>query len=432
MSTIRGRAFAALAACAVVTTLLTVVVASVSLERQRDERRAVALQRIADVVAPTLAEQLPGGGPGTVRVVRLAALATRRGARQVRGPLRARVLAAVPLRDGKTGVTAVGKRRFSFAVRTTDVGTVVLIGPPGDRATAGPPPTRTVLLAGSGGLLVALLLAALLSRRMTAPVRAVTAAAGAVARGDDAPPPVPEREGPVELRELGRSFNAMTRELEDARRAQAEFLRSVGHELRTPLTAIRGYGEAMADGAMPPDDAAVVVAEESARLERLVDDLLQMGRGFTAAVGPIDLAGVAHEAGRRHAVAATALGVTLVVDAPTAAAGRGDHDRAVQAVSNLVENALRVVPRGGTVTVAALPGTIEVRDDGPGLRGEDLPRAFERFYLHDRLRSDRPVGSGLGLAIVAELAAVMGGTVDVRSDPGVQTTFTLHLSPGGV
>ncbi|PTL59736.1 sensor histidine kinase [Paraconexibacter algicola] len=431
MSTIRARAFLALAACALVTTLLTVGVASLLLERQRDDRRAAALQRIADVVAPTLAERLPGGGPDTVRVVRLAALATRRGARPVRGPLRRRVLASVPVRDGATGVADVGERRFSYAVRRTAVGTVVLIGPPGDRAATGPPPTRTVLLAGSGGLLVALLLAALLARRTTAPLRAMTERARALARGEGTDLPVPEA-GPAELRELGRSFNAMTRELDAAHADRAGFLRSVGHELRTPLTAIRGYGEAIADGTVEPARAATVIGEEAARLERLVGDLMDLGRGFTCRREPIDLAAVAREAGRRHAVAATGLGVTLTVDARGPAPAAGDHDRAVQAVSNLVENALRVAPVGGRIEIAALPGTVEVRDDGPGLAQQDLARAFERFYLHDRLRSDRPVGSGLGLAIVAELATAMGGTVQVRSDPGVRTTFTLRLpaTPG--
>ena len=90
----------------------------------------------------------------------------------------------------------------------------------------------------------------------------------------------------------------------------------------------------------------------------------------------------------------------------------GDHDRILQAVSNLIENALRVTPSGGSVAVRAGAGQITVRDTGPGLDPEDIPRAFERFYLYGRYRSERPVGSGLGLAIVRELISAMGGTVD--------------------
>jgi two-component system sensor histidine kinase BaeS len=105
----------------------------------------------------------------------------------------------------------------------------------------------------------------------------------------------------------------------------------------------------------------------------------------------------------------------------------GDEDRILQAVSNLVENALRVTPSCGAVTVRARAGEIAVRDTGPGLEAPDIPRAFERFYLHTRYRSERPVGSGLGLAIVSEMVAAMGGTVEatVPSDGGAQ--FTIRL-----
>ena len=90
--------------------------------------------------------------------------------------------------------------------------------------------------------------------------------------------------------------------------------------------------------------------------------------------------------------------------------GVGDEGRLLQATSNLVENALRLTPSGGSVTVSAPPGRDHrVATPGPGLAAEDLPRAFDRFYLYDRYRSERAVGSGLGLAIVAELAAAMGG-----------------------
>ena len=95
--------------------------------------------------------------------------------------------------------------------------------------------------------------------------------------------------------------------------------------------------------------------------------------------------------------------------------------------SNLVENALRLTPRGGVVRVSAEPEALVVEDTGPGLRKEDLPRAFERFYLHSRYSSDRPVGTGLGLSIVKELTQGMDGTVDVEITPGHGTRFTVRL-----
>ena len=97
------------------------------------------------------------------------------------------------------------------------------------------------------------------------------------------------------------------------------------------------------------------------------------------------------------------------------------------AVSNLVENALRLTPAGGSVTVHAAPAQLTVTDTGPGLAEADLPRAFERFYLSDRYRSERVVGTGLGLAIVAELARAMGGTVTAPNAQGGGGQFTLRL-----
>jgi signal transduction histidine kinase len=99
--------------------------------------------------------------------------------------------------------------------------------------------------------------------------------------------------------------------------------------------------------------------------------------------------------------------------------------------SNLVENALRLTPRGGVVRITAAPTTLAVEDTGPGLRREDLPRAFERFYLYSRYSSDRPVGTGLGLSIVKELTQGMGGSVAVETTPGKGTRFTVRL-PGAV
>ena len=93
----------------------------------------------------------------------------------------------------------------------------------------------------------------------------------------------------------------------------------------------------------------------------------------------------------------------------------GDADRILQIASNLVENALRETPAGGTVTVEADGARLVVSDTGPGIPAEDLPHAFERFYLYDKIGRDRLIGSGLGLAIVRQLAAAMGGTVGVES-----------------
>jgi two-component system, OmpR family, sensor histidine kinase BaeS len=130
----------------------------------------------------------------------------------------------------------------------------------------------------------------------------------------------------------------------------------------------------------------------------------------------------------RYQQQADAFGVTLRVVSDGSAPAIADADRVLQIVSNLVENALRLTPAGGEVRVVTSPGELRVEDTGPGLEDDDHPRAFERFYLHERYGRERPVGTGLGLAIVKELTVAMGGTVSVESVPGELTAFTVRLA----
>jgi signal transduction histidine kinase len=225
----------------------------------------------------------------------------------------------------------------------------------------------------------------------------------------------------------------MAEQLARARAAEKQFLLSVSHELKTPLTAIRGYAEGIEDGAFDVDEAIATISTEAARLERLVKDLLELARmnrtDFSIHRERLDLGDTAREAVRRYEAPAREFGVMLEDFAPGPAPAFGDRDRVLQVTSNLVENALRLTPRGGVVRVTAEPGVLVVEDTGPGLRSEDLPHAFERFYLHSRYSSDRPVGTGLGLSIVKELTRGMRGSVEVESTPGRGTRFTVRL-PG--
>jgi two-component system sensor histidine kinase BaeS len=150
---------------------------------------------------------------------------------------------------------------------------------------------------------------------------------------------------------------------------------------------------------------------------------------FSVRSEPIDLAVAATETVQRYEAKARSFGVLLEADGDRPAPATGDAERMVQVVSNLVENALRVTPEGGSVRILTAPGELTVEDTGPGLRTEELPHAFERFYLTSRYRGERPVGTGLGLAIVKQLVEGMGGRVEVASAPGAPTRFTVRL-PG--
>ena len=325
-------------------------------------------------------------------------------------------------------VTVDGERSF-YAARLVGGKGFVLLRPTEVVASSWRPHVRGLLIGAAAAAALAALAAFFLARAIARPVRRVSEAARTLAH-DESPEPIPV-EGPRELAVLAESFNESAAQLTKARAAERQFLLSVSHELKTPLTAIRGYAEGLADGVLDAGEAAETIGREALRLERLVQDLLDLARmnksEFSVQRVPIDLAEIAREVARRYEGQATGFDVALrvVVDGPAPAVG--DTDRMVQVVSNLVENALRITPPGGSVTIIAGPGTIAVEDTGPGLRAEELPRAFERFYLYSRYGRERPVGSGLGLAIVKQLAEGMGGTVEASSDPGRLTRFVVRL-----
>ena len=221
---------------------------------------------------------------------------------------------------------------------------------------------------------------------------------------------------------------------------QREFLLSISHELRTPLTALRGYGEALSDGLVPPErtaDVGGVLVAETTRLERFTADLLELARleadDFSLEPGTVDLAELAGSTIRAWTAKADALEVRLAaagLDTPLPA--RGDPRRVRQVLDGLVENALRATPPGGRVVLsgAGADGTTSVpeEDSGPGLSDEDLADAFTRGLLRERYRETRAVGTGLGLSIATRLAARMGGRIvagHATTAPGAR--FTLEL-----
>ncbi len=421
--TLHRRVFRVVAGTAVAACVLTVIVAAVLVRARVADQRLVALIRQADVVA------LVGGAPGALNAGEHVYRVDSGHPTAVR-PGRAQLIVA-QLRDpaDSQGQIDVGGHSLIYAARGTQRGGIVLVRSAGLAFAEWRPFLTSLILAGLGGALLAAIASYLLARRLIRPIAALSAATTQVATGEE-PVDVPVT-GDDELAQLAQSFNLMSHSLARARDQQRDFLESVSHELKTPLTSIRGYAEALGDGAVATEQASEVIGAEAGRLERLVSDLLDLARlqraGFSVERVPVDLAALADRAIERHAFRAGELGVSLSArhDGPAPAAG--DPDRLLQATSNLIENALRLTPAGGSVTVTARPGEIEVQDTGPGLAPEDLPRAFERFYLYERYRSEREVGSGLGLAIVGELTARMGGSISVDSAPGRGARFRLRV-----
>jgi len=333
------------------------------------------------------------------------------------------------LRGVASGTVGVRGTEFLYAARRSGNEAIVLLRPASSQAADWTPFVLGLGLAGLVGALLAAGVALVLARAVARPISQVSEASEALAAGEH-PPALPVV-GPREVAALAASFNELAEELHRTQDAERAFLLSVSHELKTPLTAIRGHAEALDDGVLDASAAGTVIEREARRLERLVGDLLDLARlrrrTFSVRSEAVDLAELASLAVERHHAAARAFGVDLEAMPEGDARAIGDPDRVLQAVSNLVENALRSTPAGGTVRILADSGRLDVVDDGPGLADEDLPHAFERFYLYDRVRDGRRVGTGLGLAIVRELAEAMGGEALVRSTAGVGSTFSFVL-----
>src|SRR5438105_1957931 len=285
-----------------------------------------------------------------------------------------------------------------------------------------------------GGIAIAGLLAWYLSRRITKPVLALSAAADEVARGryDVALPDVRSRD---EIGHLAERFGGMAARLADADQQERNFLMSGAHELRTPLTAIRGHVEALREGVA--DDPAVraasldVISAESARLERLVGDLLDLAKletnRFTVLHEEVDMKRLCDQAYAAFGEEARRRGIDYqrVFEAsPTIVS---DGDRVLQIISNLLSNAFRWTPDGGKVELelAAENGAVSVAvdDTGPGIPARERERIFRPFWSQDH------GGTGLGLAIARELALALGGKIDLESEPGKGSRFELVL-PG--
>jgi signal transduction histidine kinase len=367
----------------------------------------------------------PGQGPGGDAGPR-PQLTTLAGARRT---LPADAYAELRGDDSANGRAEIDGERQIFSARRVGPAVVLVSRPDSLTTDDFSDYLGGLLLAGAIAAGLAGLAAALLARRLTAPIARVGDAARSLAEGRDPGRLPPEKT--AELAALSGSFNDMSEQLARSREAERAVLLSVSHELRTPLTAISGYAEGLEDGTVDPQTAASVVGREADRLGRLVGDLLALVKLEQGVLDirfeRVDLAEAAHEAERRLLPQAKASGVTVEVEAGGGAVATADADRVVQVVSNLVENAIRVTPAGGSVTVSAEPGSVTVSDTGPGIPAEDLEHAFDRFHLRRRHGRGSPDGAGLGLAIVRELTEAMGGSVAVESSPGAGATFTVAL-----
>ena len=289
--------------------------------------------------------------------------------------------------------------------------------------------TLALLLVAFSGVALAILLGWLIARAAIEPLNDLTASVEDLADTTDVSERL-EPGGPDELGRLRRAFNRLLGALETSRESQRQLVLDASHELRTPLTSLRTNLEVVRRvHELPTADREILVDDVLTQMEELtnlVGDLAELARGDHTELepGPIrldelveDAAALANSHGRLRGVRfETTLEATWI---------EGQGDRVTRAVGNLLDNALKWSPDGGAVQVTCRAGTVTVRDHGPGIAPDDLPRIFDRFYRSSAARA--LPGSGLGLAIVAQVAHDEGGTVRAATPADGGTLMELHF-----
>ncbi|MBI5292758.1 MAG: HAMP domain-containing protein [Chloroflexi bacterium] len=297
----------------------------------------------------------------------------------------------------------------------------------------------SILVAAAAVGVLALVLGSLLFRQITSPLRALSQAAEAIAGGELGRRV--EARSDDEVGRVARSFNQMAESLARADIQRRNMIADITHELRTPLTVIQGNLEALMDGVydLTPENVAAV-HRQTVVLSRLVADLRDLALAEAGQLRlerkPISLAGVIAQVSEGLEAQAREKGVTLNIESggplPPVEA---DEQRITQVLFNLIANALRHTPAGGTVTTSAEARDgrvlVSVRDTGTGIPPEDLPHIFERFYRADRSRARATGGSGLGLTIARQIVEAHGGQIWAQSWLGAGSTFAFSLPLSG-
>ena len=287
------------------------------------------------------------------------------------------------------------------------------------------------VVAGSGGLL----LVSLMSGRTLRPVRALTSAARRMGAGD-----LSQRvhaSGRDEIGELAHTFNSMADDLERAERQRRNLVADVAHELRTPLSNVQGYVEALRDGVLEPDaQTLATIHQQVLYLSELVEDLRLLADTEAGDISlhrePGSLAEALRASVEGVRARADAKGVAVASRLPASAPDvTFDRTRIAQVVGNLLDNAIRHTPAGGSVTVemdvGAASATVSIRDNGEGISAETLPFVFDRLYRVDPSRSRATGGAGLGLTIARKLVEAHGGSIRAESAAGEGATFVIKL-----
>lgn len=296
---------------------------------------------------------------------------------------------------------------------------------------------RTLLSVSALALVLAAAGGSILSRAALQPIKGITETAQQIAATRDLSRRIPTGVPTDEVGRLTGTINEMLGRLEASFDTQQQLVADVSHELRTPLTTIQGNVDLLRRGAADDpamrSEALVAIGNETARMRRLVSDLLllaQADAGLQLHLQPVELDTLILDVYRQGQLLSQGTGVRVRLGAEDQAVVPGDADRLRQLLLNLVDNAIKYTPSGGdvTLTLKRQAGWVQVsvEDTGAGIPSDDLPHIFDRFYRSDRSRA-RPGGAGLGLSIARWVAEAHGGQLEVESQVGVGSVFTLYL-----
>ncbi|MFG1992027.1 sensor histidine kinase [Actinoplanes sp. NPDC048988] len=434
--TFTGRAVLVTAATAVVSVIVTALVALPIAVRSADHAARADLSEKSALAVELLTSERAAARTRIVNRLRddgIAVYLVRRGAADRPG-LPARVVGRIAAGEDVDARGVVDGRAVLISGRPltgNDAGVVLTRAAGSGTAARVLGGVWIALLAGLAGGVVA---GALLAHFIARPLRQAALAAKQLSAGDRSVR-LPVRP-PAEAAELATALNQLGAALQRSEGREREFLLSVSHELRTPLATIRGYAEALADGVVTADGAGRIMLGEAGRLERLISDLLVLSR-LEAADLPVqmvavDLADLVGSAAEAWAPRCAPDGPRLSTELPDGPVMVGtDPGRLRQVVDGLAENALRVLPSSAPLVFAVRAGerggVVEIRDGGPGFTDENLAVAFQRGALQQRYRHERATGSGLGLALAARLVERLEGTIEAAHAPEGGAMFRITL-----
>lgn len=294
---------------------------------------------------------------------------------------------------------------------------------------------KLLILSGLAAIIASLLISYLISTRLTAPLGVMTEAAGKIAAGDLAYRL--DISGSDEISELAKAFNHLAGALQRQEKLRRNLTADISHELRTPLATIRSHIEAYQDGVMEPNQTNISsIHDEIMRLTRLVDGLNEIAQVESGKVNmiktSISLGAIVEKVVANLKVSFQEKNITLNIGSiKKPITIKADADRVYQIIYNLLHNALKYTPAGGSVGVIARQkgknAELVVEDNGIGISKEDLPLIFERFYRVEKSRNRSAGGAGIGLSVVKELVEAHRGRITVDSAIGIGTKFTLIL-----